>query len=62
MLVATGGKGRGLPNCALSQTDQILNLEIQSCLWFALRMGTPFEVSMSPMQGVFPFEVTVSAV
>ena len=31
-------KGR-LSNCALSQTDQILNLGIQTCLWFALRMG-----------------------
>ena len=28
-----------LSNCVLSQTDQIVNLGIQSCLWFAVRIG-----------------------
>ena len=50
------GRG-GLSNCALSQTKQILNLGIKSSLLFALRIGPPFEVCLSPMEGLGVFPV-----
>jgi len=52
-----GGVGVGALNCALSQTDQILILGIQSCLWFAL-LCVPRSSFLSVVSGfrVCPFQ------